>query len=103
MTLEIVVLAAVIVGTLSAARLTRVVTHDSFPPAVWLRIKWDTLTDGSGWNTLFHCHWCMAPWMTLPIGVWGWLTNLHISWWAFNLWLAVAYVAAIIVERDEKE
>jgi hypothetical protein len=103
MTREIVVLAAVIIGTLSAARLTRLVTQDSFPPAVWLRIKWDLLTEGSGWNVLFHCHWCMAPWMTLPIGVWGWLSDLHITWWAFNLWLAVSYLVAMIVERDEKE
>lgn len=103
MTREIVVLAAVIIGTLSAARLTRLITQDSFPPAVWLRIKWDDLTGESGWNTLFHCHWCMAPWMTLPIGVWGWLSDLHISWWVFNGWLAAAYVVAMIVERDEKE
>lgn len=103
MTHEIVVLAAVIVGILSAARLTRLVTQDSFPPAAWLRIKWDTLTEGSGWNVLFKCHWCMSPWMTLPVGAWGWLSELHISWWVFNGWLAAAYVVAMIVERDEKE
>lgn len=103
MTQEIVVLAAVIIGTLSAARLTRLLTQDTFPPAVWFRIKWDNLTEGSGWNTLFHCHWCLAPWMTLPVGLWGWLSNLHTSWWVFNAWLAVAYVASMIVERDEKE
>jgi hypothetical protein len=45
----------------------------------------------------------MAPWMVLPLGVWGWLSNLHISWWVFNLWLAVSYIASMIVERDEKE
>lgn len=100
---ELVVVAAVIVGTLSAARLTRLITQDSFPPAVWLRIQWDNRTDGTGWNVLFHCHWCMAPWMTLPVGLWGWLSNLHASWWVFNLWLAVAYIASMIVERDEKE
>lgn len=103
MTQEIVVLAAVIIGTLSAARLTRLLTQDTFPPAVWFRIKWDNRTEGSGWNTLFHCHWCLAPWMTLPVGLWGWLSNLHTSWWVFNAWLAVAYVASMIVERDEKE
>lgn len=103
MTQEIVVLAAVIVCTLSAARLTRLITQDSFPPAVWFRIKWDDITGESGWNTLLHCHWCMAPWMVLPLGAWGWLSNLHVSWWVFNLWLAVSYIASMIVERDEKE
>lgn len=103
MTREIVVLAAVIIGTLSAARLTRLLTQDTFPPAVWLRIKWDDLTHGSGWNTLLHCHWCLAPWMVLPVGLWGWLSDLHASWWIFNLWLAISYIAAMVVERDEKE
>jgi len=95
--------AAVVVGILSVARLTRLVTQDSFPPAVWLRVKWDDITDGSGWNTLLHCHWCLAPWLTIPVGLWGWLTDLHWSWWAFNGWLAAAYVASMVVERDEVE
>jgi hypothetical protein len=99
----IAIVAAVIVGTLSVARLTRLVTQDTFPPIAALRMKWDDLTEGSGWNTLFHCHWCMAPWLTLPIGAWGYLSGLHTSWWLFNGWLAAAYVAGMIVERDEVE
>jgi len=99
----VLVIAAVIVGTLSIARLTRLITQDTFPPAVWLRIKWDDATEGSGWNSLLHCHWCIAPWITLPIGLWGWLTNLQPAWWVFNAWLAVAYIASMIVERDEVE
>lgn len=93
--------AAVVVGTLSVARLTRLITQDSFPPVVAIRMKWDERTEESGWNTLFHCHWCMAPWLTLPIGLWGYLSNLHISWWLFNGWLAAAYVASMIVHFDE--
>lgn len=97
------IIAAVIVGVMSIARLTRLFTQDTFPPVVWFRMKWDDLTDDSGWNTLFHCHWCLAPWITLPIGLWGWLSDLHWSWWVFNGWLAVAYAASMIVERDEVE
>jgi hypothetical protein len=99
----IVVAAAVIVGILSVARLTRLLTQDTFPPAVWFRMKWDDYTDESGWNTLLHCHWCLAPWLTLPIGLWGWLTDLQTAWWVFNGWLAAAYVASMVVERDEVE
>lgn len=95
------ILAALVVGTLSTARLTRLITQDSFPPSVWLRIKWDDLTDGSGWNTLLHCHWCLAPWLVIPVGAWAWFSDFHISWWLFNGWLAVAYVASIVVEHDE--
>lgn len=100
----LLVLAAVIVGVLSTGRLTRLVVADQFPPAVWLRIKWDTYTEEGrleGWNLLLHCHWCLAPWMAIPVGLWGWLSDLHTSWWVFNLWLAGAYLASMIIDRDE--
>lgn len=97
------VLVAAVVGIVSSARLTRLVTQDSFPPAAWLRIKWDEKTDGTSWNVLFHCHWCMSFWTTLPIGLWAYLSNLHISWWIFNAILAGSYLAAMVVERDEVE
>lgn len=94
---------AFIVGSLSAGRITRLFTADDFPPIVWLRIKWDDKTDGSGWNKLFHCHWCLSMWVVIPIGIWAWLSNLHASWWVFNTILAAAYVAPMIVERDQKD
>lgn len=98
-TLEIAV--AAIVGILSIARLTRLFTQDTFPPAVWLRIKWDNLTDDNGWTALLHCHFCLAPWLAIPIGAWGILSDLHWSWWLFNGWLAVAYLASMVVHFDE--
>lgn len=97
------VLVAAVVGIVSSARLTRLLTQDDFPPAAWLRIKWDDKTDGSSWNTLFHCHWCMSLWTTLPIGAWAYLSNLHISWWIVNAILAASYLNAMLVERDEKD
>jgi hypothetical protein len=45
----------------------------------------------------------MSVWVTIPVGLWGWLSALHVSWWVFNGWLAIAYVAAMVVERDEVE
>lgn len=97
----LVLVAAVLVGIVSSARLTRLLTQDSFPPVVWLRVKWDDKTDGNGWNVLFHCHWCMSFWTTLGVGAWGYLSELHESWWLVNGLLAASYVAAMIVERDE--
>lgn len=94
-------IAALIVGMFSAARLTRLIAQDAFPPSAWLRSKWDNLTEGSPWNILLHCHWCLAPWIVIPIGAWAWLSDFHISWWLFNGWLAVSYLVAIIVEHDE--
>lgn len=92
---------AVGVGILSVGRLARLITQDSFPPAVWLRIKWDGKTEGNAWNVLLHCHWCITPWIVLPIGAWALLSDLHWSWWLFNGWLAAAYLTSMIVERDE--
>lgn len=94
---------AFIVGSLSAGRLTRLIAHDSFPPSVWFRMKWDDLTDESPWNPLFHCHWCLSFWMAAPIGIWAWLSNLHPAWWIVNGILAAAYIAPIIVEHDQKD
>lgn len=93
--------AACVVGVLSTARLTRLVTQDSFPPAAWLRIKWDTLTKDGPWSTLVHCHFCFSPYAGAVVLATAILTELHPWWWIINGWLAGAYVASIIVERDE--
>ena len=100
--------AAFAVGVLSAARLTRLVMHDSFPPAVWFRIKWDDVTEDNGWNPLFHCHWCLSPWMTLiilslrryPLPSWlarhAWIDRLHNPKTGVPYGIALA-VAALLV------
>lgn len=101
----IILTVAVIVWIVSSARVTRLLTQDSFPPVVWFRMKWDDKTDGTrwdGWNVLFHCHWCLSFWVTAAIGAWGYLSNLHWSWWILNAALAASYLAAMTVERDEK-
>lgn len=93
--------AAILVGIISTARLTRLITQDEFPPSVWFRIKWDNATDGSSWNTLFHCHWCLAPWLVIPVAAWAWFSDFHIAWWILNGWLAASYLVSIVVEKDE--
>lgn len=94
---------AFIVGSLSAGRLTRLVVHDSFPPSVHFRIWWDAKTEGSLWNPLFHCHWCLSFWITLPIAASAFLFDLHPAWWIINGTFAASYIAPIIVERDQKD
>jgi len=94
-------IAAVVVGILSAARLTRLVTSDDFPPTVWLRVAYANLTRHGVWSSLLQCLWCFGPWMTLVIGTWAVLSDLHWTWWAFNGWLAASYVVSMIVFHDE--
>jgi hypothetical protein len=102
------IIAAVVVGILSVARLTRLLTVDTWPPVVALRDWWDSKTsvveDGEEregpWYALVSCPYCAAPWLTIPILAWAVLSDTHWTWWLFNGWLAVAYIAAIIVVKD---
>lgn len=99
---------AILTVILGSGRLTRVIVHDAFPPAIQLRMAWDRLVgDDSSWSKLFHCWWCMSFWVTLGSVGWfmlgqipGW-TWLNVIWWVFWGALAMSYVAAIVIARDE--
>lgn len=103
----LVILAAVLVAVFGVGRLTRVLTYDSFPPAAWIRAKWETVTadKASGrpgeWGKLATCFWCATPWIMLVCIGWGLLSSLHWSWWLFWGWLALSYLASIVIARDE--
>jgi hypothetical protein len=99
----ILLILALVVATFGAGRLVRIIVHDSFPPAAWLRIQWDRITRDGPWSMLAHCHWCLTPWIMLICLGWGYLSNLHWTWWAFWGWLAISYIATMVVERDERE
>lgn len=92
---------ALVTFILSAARLTRLVVADDYPPTIRLRIWWDTITKDGGWSKLAHCPWCFGPWAALLIGTWGYLSNLHWTWWVVNGWLATSYVVSWVVFHDE--
>lgn len=92
---------AIIVFVLATARLTRLLVNDEFPPSVWLRIKWDTITKDGSWSKLVHCPWCAAPYIAAILLAWGVLSGLHWSWWVFCGWLAGSYAASWIVFHDE--
>lgn len=88
------ILAAVLVGTLASARLTRLLTQDTWPPSVWVRTKWAEITDDGPWYDLVDCPWCAAPWITGANLVVALLTDLHVAWWIFNGWMAASLVVA---------
>lgn len=103
---------AILVGILGVARLTRVIVFDTFPPAVWWRIRWDRMVpkEKGGWfelwNKLFHCWWCLSMWVALAcIAWWVWLTPLHVAWalawWVFWGALALGYIATMVIVRDD--
>lgn len=110
--LVVILVAAALVAALGVGRLARIVIHDAFPPAAWLRAKWDDLTwddetrEPNSWNLLLHCPWCLVPWIMLACIGWfvaGWFVAAWIAWawWLFWGWMALSYVSTMIYVRDE--
>lgn len=91
------------VAVAGSARLTRLVVHDSFPPAVWVRMRWDRVTRDGSWSTLAHCHWCLGPWLLALALVTAWATDVSVWWWLFWGWLGASYATSWLVEHDEKD
>lgn len=100
--MNIELLAACVVGILSSARLTRLIVDDSWPVTEWIKFRY-LMVVNEAWAELVRCAFCFAPWATLVVGAWGWASGLHWTWWAFNGWLAGAYLAALVVVRDTPE
>jgi len=92
-----------LIGTLAVARAARFVVFDEYPPMKWLRLRWFVLMGDSDWKKLMDCAFCAAPYLAAGDMAWAYFTDFHWSWWAFNIWLAVSYVAAIVVAYDEPE
>jgi hypothetical protein len=101
----IYLLAAVVVGVLGVGRLSRAIYYDAFPPSIWLRTKWDLLTEESSWNLLLHCPWCLTHWIaagSLAVFVVGiWVPWVAVVWWVWHVWFAISYLASMVIVRDE--
>ena len=92
-----------LVGTLAAARLTRLIVADTYPPAAWVRSKWDALTHDGSWSELVHCSFCAAPYVTAAVFAPGYFLDWPTWWYVLVCWLAASYVASMVVARDEPE
>lgn len=95
--------AVAIVSVLSSARITRLITVDSFPPSARVRIWWDDLTNDGPWSMLVHCGYCFGLWAALLVVGSGYLSDWHTAWWLFNGWMSVGYAAAIVMANDGDE
>lgn len=99
MTITLDIIAAFIVGSLAVGRLARLVVDDDFPPVMWLR-GWYIRTVPEHWAELVACAFCIAFWFALADTLWAFVSDLHWTWWFFNLTFAGAYLGAIINKRD---
>jgi hypothetical protein len=101
---------AALLGVIGVARATRLWVYDAWPPVQWARHRFLDWTDRgkqwrSGWAPLATCPFCVAPWFALGSLAWAYASGLHglagAWWWFLHLWFAAAYVASMIVVRDE--
>jgi hypothetical protein len=93
--------AAATVGVVGAARLTRLVTKDHWPPMSFVRRKYVEMTEGSEWSVLAECPFCVAPYVVAADLAWALKSDLDKRWWVANGWLAASYAASWIVVRDD--
>jgi hypothetical protein len=98
---DVVVAAAASVGVVAAARLTRLVTKDHWPPMAYVRNKYVELTEGTEWSVLAECPFCVAPYVVAADLAWAMQSQLDTKWWVVNGWLAASYAASLIVVRDD--
>lgn len=102
------VIAYSIIAVVGVGRVTRLVTYDDYPPTVAIRSWWNRLTRGGGWAKLAYCLWCFSPWAMLVCLAWlliglGTTPWIVIAWLLFWSWMALSYLAAILVRRDEPD
>lgn len=96
--------AVALVVVMSSARLTRLVTFDSFPPVQWVREKFIEFMDSRaatrGWAMLGYCPWCASFWVTLAVVLSGYFSDWHTAWWLINGSLGASYLAATYMAHD---
>ena len=93
--------AAATVGVVAAARATRLVTKDHWPPMSFVRRKYVEITEGTEWSVLAECPFCVAPYVVAADLAWALRSDLGRKWWVVNGWAAASYAASLIVVRDD--
>lgn len=99
------ILLTIAVAVLGVGRFVRAVVYDLFPPLVWWREKWTSWTDGTGWQLLFTCWWCLSFWVSAACIGW-WIWGLFVPWAAWAWWIfwgsfALGYLVPMLIVRDE--
>jgi hypothetical protein len=107
---EFYLIAVAVVTIVSAARITRLAVYDEFPPVEWLRARYTVRTEGTGWELLAKCGFCMSFWVTAAVIAWGLLAHVYGHppnhstatqvWWIANGIFAASYLSAMTIARD---
>lgn len=114
MSTEFYWIAVVLTTVVASARITRLLTFDKFPPIKAVRTWYEDKTDGSDWQWLTLCGYCMSPWVTLVVFTLGLVAGVYgdgeqrvgddaigfIIWWLVAGWFALSYLAAMTMAHD---
>lgn len=93
-------IAVAVVAVTSSARITRLLTIDTFPPVTFFRDRYEQRTSGSDWQALAYCPYCMGFWVTAAVVLIGYFTDWCTPWWLVNSIFGGSYLAAILVKND---
>lgn len=92
-------LAALFIAVVSTGRMARLLAHDHMPLIADFRDWWVTHTSPR-WALLMTCHYCIAVYLGFANAIWGYWSDLHVTWWLFNISLFLAYLGAMVVTHD---
>ena len=93
-------IAIAVIAVFSSARFTRLLTFDKFPPIASVRNWYADRTDGSDWQVLAFCGYCMSVWVTTAVVLWGYYADWNTPWLLVNGISAASYGAAIVMAND---
>lgn len=95
--------AAMAASVLGVARIVRLLVFDDFPPSVAARAWWAKTTRNGPWAQLAKCGFCLSPYLMAISWAWGWVSDLHWTWWVAHLFAGTAYLSSILVAYDQPE
>lgn len=96
-------LAASFIAVVSVGRTARLLTWDDFPPILWLRTRFLAAAGDGPWGKLAQCGFCLAPYLSLGMVAWMWLSDLNWWWFGINGWWALSYLGAILLSYDQPD
>lgn len=95
---------------LGSARITRLLVIDKLPPIQKARDWYENKMDGTGWELLTMCGYCMSFWVVSGNALVAYLLGVFdnpydltwggVVWGVINAVFALAYVTAIVVAYD---
>lgn len=91
-----------VVTALAAYRVWRLVAHDDFPPAMWVRDRFEAATErrvGPDWAGGVRCPWCSGAWVSFAVVAAVWAVRplpLPAAWFG-----AVSTIVGLIAQRDD--